>query len=151
MSHSGKRYLALACDYDGTLATDGRVPPPVIEALQHLRRSGRRLLLVTGRELDDLRRISPRAGANAWTVGPGISSCRVKAAAEPAAGGPPAELREFEKSTATVSAERDTMVARIAALSVVPKKFPRTSIGADAVIWRRSRSSRLNADLRIAS
>jgi HAD superfamily hydrolase (TIGR01484 family) len=53
------RYLALACDYDGTLATDGRVPRPVIEALQHLRRSGRRLLLVTGRELDDLRRVFP--------------------------------------------------------------------------------------------
>jgi HAD superfamily hydrolase (TIGR01484 family) len=51
------RYLALACDYDGTLATEGCVGPPVIEALQRVRKSGRRLLLVTGRELDDLRRV----------------------------------------------------------------------------------------------
>ena len=51
------RYLALACDYDGTLATDGRVPEPVIDALQKLRRSGRKLVLATGRELDDLRRV----------------------------------------------------------------------------------------------
>jgi HAD superfamily hydrolase (TIGR01484 family) len=51
------RYLALACDYDGTLATDGRVPEPVVEALQKLRRSGRRLVLATGRELEDLRRV----------------------------------------------------------------------------------------------
>src|SRR5690242_14054086 len=43
------RFHALACDYDGTIATEGRVPPPVIEALEQLKRSGRALLLVTGR------------------------------------------------------------------------------------------------------
>lgn len=48
------RYRALACDYDGTLATEGRVPSPVIDALRELRRSGRQLLLVTGRTQDDL-------------------------------------------------------------------------------------------------
>lgn len=48
------RYLALATDYDGTLATDGRVPDEVTTALERLRSTGRLLLLVTGRELDEL-------------------------------------------------------------------------------------------------
>ena len=48
------RYLALACDYDGTLAAEGRVAPETVEALERVRASGRRLLMVTGRELDDL-------------------------------------------------------------------------------------------------
>ena len=48
------RYVALACDYDGTIAHDGAVPDGVVEAMVRLKESGRRLLLVTGRELDDL-------------------------------------------------------------------------------------------------
>ena len=52
-------FVALATDYDGTLAEDGRVAPSTIEALKALRRSGRRLLLVTGRELPDLQRVFP--------------------------------------------------------------------------------------------
>ena len=53
------RYQALCCDYDGTLATAGRVLPETARALERLIASGRRLVLVTGRELDDLRRICP--------------------------------------------------------------------------------------------
>ena len=48
------RYLALACDYDGTLAHDGRVTESTLAALGRLLASGRRLVMVTGRELDDL-------------------------------------------------------------------------------------------------
>lgn len=48
------RYLALACDFDGTLAHDGIVSDDVVEALIRLRESGRKLLMVTGRELPDL-------------------------------------------------------------------------------------------------
>lgn len=48
------RYLALATDYDGTLAHDGKVDDATLAALDTLRASGRRLLMVTGRELDDL-------------------------------------------------------------------------------------------------
>lgn len=48
------RYQILACDYDGTLATEGRVDDATVAALDRLRASGRRLVLVTGRELDDL-------------------------------------------------------------------------------------------------
>jgi HAD superfamily hydrolase (TIGR01484 family) len=53
------RYFALVGDYDGTLALHGRVDGPTLEALERLRASGRRLLLVTGRELDDLMRAFP--------------------------------------------------------------------------------------------
>lgn len=53
------RYVALACDYDGTLALGGRVDEPTLAALQRVRDSGRRLLLVTGRRLDDLQSAFP--------------------------------------------------------------------------------------------
>ena len=54
------RYLALATDYDGTLAEQGRVRPETIAAVERLRKSGRRALLVTGRELQDLRTVFDR-------------------------------------------------------------------------------------------
>jgi HAD superfamily hydrolase (TIGR01484 family) len=54
------RYLALACDYDGTLAHNGRVDDATVAALERVLASGRKLLLVTGRELDDLRTVFPR-------------------------------------------------------------------------------------------
>ena len=53
------RYLALACDYDGTIAHHGRVNDATIAALERLRASGRKLLLVTGREVNDLMRVFP--------------------------------------------------------------------------------------------
>lgn len=48
-------FLALAVDYDGTIAENGHVAPETVEALSRLRGSGRKLLLVTGREVSDLR------------------------------------------------------------------------------------------------
>ena len=45
---------ALATDYDGTIARDGRVDDATLAALRRLRASGRLLVLVTGRELGDL-------------------------------------------------------------------------------------------------
>ncbi|MGD9725639.1 MAG: HAD-IIB family hydrolase [Nitrospiraceae bacterium] len=56
------RYLALAADYDGTLATDGRVPEQTVAALERLVGSGRKLILVTGRVLPDLLEIFPQLG-----------------------------------------------------------------------------------------
>jgi HAD superfamily hydrolase (TIGR01484 family) len=50
------RYQALICDYDGTIAHDGKVGPTTIEALERLVASGRRLVLVTGRVLPGLER-----------------------------------------------------------------------------------------------
>jgi hypothetical protein len=50
----------LATDYDGTLAHDGVVDDATADSLIAFRLSGRRLLLVTGRELPDLLRVFPR-------------------------------------------------------------------------------------------
>jgi hydroxymethylpyrimidine pyrophosphatase-like HAD family hydrolase len=55
------RYHVLAADYDGTLATHGKVPPSTVDAIKRLRASGRKLILVTGRELDELLEIFPEA------------------------------------------------------------------------------------------
>src|SRR5215207_8358352 len=54
------RYLALACDYDGTLAHDGLVDEETVGWLARVRESGRHLLLVTGRELDQLLEVFPQ-------------------------------------------------------------------------------------------
>jgi hydroxymethylpyrimidine pyrophosphatase-like HAD family hydrolase len=48
------RYAALAVDFDGTIAHDSVCPPHVIDGLKRLKATGRRLLLVTGRELPEL-------------------------------------------------------------------------------------------------
>ena len=48
------RYTAVALDFDGTIAHDSEVPPHVIEGLRRLKDTGRKLLLVTGRELPEL-------------------------------------------------------------------------------------------------
>ncbi|MEV0620656.1 HAD hydrolase family protein [Nonomuraea sp. NPDC050404] len=53
------RYNVLACDYDETLARAGQVDEKTIEALERLSRAGVKLLLVTGRELDDLLSVFP--------------------------------------------------------------------------------------------
>ncbi|MFO0898559.1 MAG: HAD-IIB family hydrolase [Pirellulales bacterium] len=62
------RYLALACDYDGTLAHNGRVTPETLAALERLLASGRRLVMVTGRQLDELLGIFPEIGLFEWVV-----------------------------------------------------------------------------------
>jgi HAD superfamily hydrolase (TIGR01484 family) len=52
-------YILLATDYDGTLAHDGVVDDATLSALDRLRASGRRLVLVTGRHLPDLSKVFP--------------------------------------------------------------------------------------------
>ena len=53
------RYFCLVCDYDGTIAHDGKVSPSTVDALKRVRESGRKLILATGRELDDLLAVFP--------------------------------------------------------------------------------------------
>src|SRR5262245_23317068 len=50
-------FVALATDYDGTLARHGRVDDATRRALEELRHSGRKLILVTGRDLAELRSV----------------------------------------------------------------------------------------------
>jgi len=53
------RYLCLICDYDGTIARDGRSAPSTVEALRRVRASGRKLILATGRQLAELQEVFP--------------------------------------------------------------------------------------------
>ena len=53
-------YLALATDYDGTLARDGKVDAPTLAALERFRAADGKLVLVTGRELEELIGIFPQ-------------------------------------------------------------------------------------------
>jgi hypothetical protein len=53
------RYLALATDYDETIATHGHLRDDAKAALQRLRTSGRRAVLITGRILEDLLSVCP--------------------------------------------------------------------------------------------
>ena len=50
---------ALATDYDGTLAEDGKVTRSTLSAIRRLKESGRKAILVTGRELDELMDVFP--------------------------------------------------------------------------------------------
>jgi len=52
-------FLTLITDYDGTLADHGFVAPDVVDALRKFRETGRRVMLVTGRELTDVKRVFP--------------------------------------------------------------------------------------------
>jgi HAD superfamily hydrolase (TIGR01484 family) len=51
---------AFAFDYDGTIAENGKVDEATVAALQRLKAAGRKVLLVTGRELPDLQRVFPQ-------------------------------------------------------------------------------------------
>lgn len=57
------RYLALAIGYSGTAASNGRLSEPARLAIERLRVSGRRAILVTGRRLEDLLGLCPEAAA----------------------------------------------------------------------------------------
>jgi HAD superfamily hydrolase (TIGR01484 family) len=48
------RYVCLTCDYDGTIARNGKVAQSTLQALTKVKSSGRRLILATGREVHDL-------------------------------------------------------------------------------------------------
>ncbi len=62
------RYLALATDYDGTLALHGRVHESTLRSLEKVITTNRKLLLVTGRELEDLLNVFPHTHLFDWIV-----------------------------------------------------------------------------------
>src|ERR1700676_5319296 len=55
-------YRVIAVDYDGTLAHNGQVDRNTVQTLARVQESGRKLLLVTGRELESLRSVFPQLG-----------------------------------------------------------------------------------------
>lgn len=54
-------YPVMATDYDGTLATEGTVDEATLAALERYRHHQGHLILVTGRQLDDLVRVFPHS------------------------------------------------------------------------------------------
>ena len=52
-------FLALATDYDGTIAHEGAVTEATRAALTRFKLTGRRVILVTGRQMPDLARVFP--------------------------------------------------------------------------------------------
>ena len=94
-----KPYLALATDYDGTLAHHGTVTPETLAAVGRLRASGKKLVLVTGRELEELKEAFPEIGVCDLVVAENgallywPTSGQMKLLAEPAPATFSAELR----------------------------------------------------------
>jgi HAD superfamily hydrolase (TIGR01484 family) len=56
------RFRVVAADYDGTLANNGSVGKNTLETLKRVQKSGRKLLLITGRELESLRSVFAELG-----------------------------------------------------------------------------------------
>jgi HAD superfamily hydrolase (TIGR01484 family) len=85
------KYRALATDYDGTLAWHAVVTESTIDALQRFKDSGRKLLLVTGREMHELFEVCPAvqmfdlivAENGALIYNPSVHFTRVLAAPPP--------------------------------------------------------------------
>jgi hydroxymethylpyrimidine pyrophosphatase-like HAD family hydrolase len=61
-------FQVLATDYDGTIATRGVVDPRTIASLRRLRDAGKQIVLVTGRELDELLGIFPEVNLCSMVV-----------------------------------------------------------------------------------
>lgn len=70
------RYLALASDYDGTLAYDGRVAEPTPAMRERVLATGRKLILVTGRGLADLLAVFPQIALFRTLLTPQCGSAR---------------------------------------------------------------------------
>lgn len=62
------RYVALAAGFDATLARNGRCDARCVEALRAIAASGRKLILVTRRELRDVLQNFPEAGVFDYLV-----------------------------------------------------------------------------------
>jgi len=108
------RYHALACDYDGTIAEGGVVAPATRDALARLRASGRRVVLVTGRRLDNLERVCPDWSIFDAIVAENGAVYLRPPAREPRLLGPPppeALLRRLEARGVTPLAPGEVIVA----------------------------------------
>lgn len=62
------RYHVPATDFDGTLAHDEIVLPSTMDSLKRFVASGRHVVLVTGRELPDLKAVFPDLSLFRWVV-----------------------------------------------------------------------------------
>ena len=91
------RYRAIATDYDGTIADGGVITPVTRAALGRLRASGRRIVLVTGRRLDNLARVCPDLSLFDAVVAENGAVYLRPPAREPRLLGPPASAQLLER------------------------------------------------------
>jgi hydroxymethylpyrimidine pyrophosphatase-like HAD family hydrolase len=91
------RYSAVAFDFDETLAHDAVVAESTLDALRALRGAGRKLLLVTGREVKDLQRIFSHLDLFERVVAEngGVLHRPANGSAQPLAPAPPQALIEL--------------------------------------------------------
>ena len=98
------RHRVLACDFDGTLATEGVCSDETVEALERVAAAGIRLVLVTGRTREELdRRVRPRRPLRGDRRRERRSGHRrrQREGAAPRAAVPPALVAEFERTGVT--------------------------------------------------
>lgn len=90
------RYHALAADYDGTLAHHGLIDDQTWASLKQLRESGRKLVMVTGRQLDELLGIiqHPEMFDRIVAENGAVLHCPATKATKLLAPGPPAAFAE---------------------------------------------------------
>jgi hydroxymethylpyrimidine pyrophosphatase-like HAD family hydrolase len=131
------RFLALACDYDGTIASQGRVPSRVIEALEELKRSGRTLLLVTGRTREEWldRFPSPRLFARVILENGALLFCPESGDVEELAHRPPPEFlrRLRERGLSPLAAGRVIVATRRPNETAVLDVIRELGLGLDVV------------------
>ena len=104
-----KPYQVLATDYDGTLAHHGVVSRQTLGAIERLRAAGKKLVLVTGRELEELKQVFPAIGLCDLVVAENgallywPNTGQMKLLGEPA---PPAFVQELRDRGVPVAAGR---------------------------------------------
>lgn len=160
-------YAALATDYDGTIATDGRVDGPTLAALTRLHAAGWRLVLATGRELDDVRRLMPdlslfnRVVAENGAVlhAPATGAVRLLAAPPPpafaaglaAAGVRPLQAGQVVVATWEVHEARVRAVARALGLDLCPVRNKGALMVLPAGVGKRSGTLAALGELGVAA
>lgn len=107
--------MCLVTDYDGTIATDSRVTSQTLAALESLQKSGRKLVLATGRVLPELLEVFPEAArlfdrivAENGAVLYRPATCEAKVLAEPP---PPAFVEELRRRGVPGIGVGDSIVA----------------------------------------
>jgi len=136
------RWMALACDYDGTVADHGRVRPATLAALRRVRRSRRKLLLVTGRELSELLALFPAISLFDRVVAENGAVIYEPASRKPRvlAGGPPRRLIDVLRARRVepLSIGRGIVATARGQQAVVSQVIDELGLPLDMVLNRRA-------------
>ena len=136
------RYKALATDYDGTLAHHGLVDPATIDAVTSLREQGTKVLLVTGREIPDLRSVFTECAIFDLIVAENgaLLYWPVTQAERPLAGSFPREFPELlrERGVKELSVGRTIVATMETYISVVNETIQELQLNAEVILNKGS-------------